>query len=304
MIGKQRIELYMAKIKTICIFPKFCLLIQRSCFIMYFPMEVIMRKLLFLSVTTLMLVASSLQATMPPDSCLLLLPHAPDQGWMNPDSVLQDTCTPPVEERYFAKQYFKLVFTYNVIPRDTVYKTDDDAVIEYRWQDILPQYSQTRAAFEQLEQEYGAIYFRDLSITARDTVNSPHPGQSRQRSLFLRFTKYVEIDSMVERLKTIPLVYYPLYSRRFGGLAGIDDEQTESKGKSQCISVSHSQVYSVLSNVLQMHGSIEIYNILGSQVGYCTNAEQIATLIPALSPGSLYYIKTEKKNSSMLVLVQ
>ncbi len=131
-----------------------------------------------------------------PDSCLKVYNNHLDSTFVNPYFVKVDSCSgSPTYGEFYGKEFFRLKVEYNIIPRD--FLAPEDTIIEYTWQDILPQYTDARNEFQQFEQMFGTFYFRD------PYPNEPDTSQFIKRSLALRFDHYVNIDSAENALKSI-----------------------------------------------------------------------------------------------------
>ncbi len=156
----------------------------------------------------------------PPDSCLKVYNNYLDSTFVNPYLVKVDSCSDsPTFGEFYGKEFFRLKVEYNIIPRD--FLAPEDTIIEYTWQDILPQYTDARNEFQQFEQMFGTFYFRD------PYPNEPDTSQFIKRSLALRFDHYVNIDSAENALKSITCLKSAMFVGWFRYLTSVKESETQ-----------------------------------------------------------------------------
>jgi hypothetical protein len=104
----------------------------------------------------------------------------------NPYKVMVDTCGGynPEYLRYMT-HYFEVEFKKNIIPRDTIY--EDNRLIYYTIDDILPQYEECIEGFKKMEVKFGKFKFVDRNTKRRDTTTS-----FPNRKLSIIFENYVQ----------------------------------------------------------------------------------------------------------------
>jgi len=174
-----------------------------------------MKKLIL--ILALLFVSNSLFSA-PPDSCLKVYNNYWDSTFSNPYFVKVDSCTDsPTYGEYYGKDIFRLKFEYNIIPRD--YLAPEDTIIEYTWQDILPQYSNAINDFQNIELNFGTFYFRE------SFPNEPDTTEFVKRGLLLRFIDYVHIDSVEKALANIESVKSAGFNGWFTILTSVNESE-------------------------------------------------------------------------------
>ena len=96
----------------------------------------------------------------------------------NPDRTMIDTNSGYM----WAKRYFRVYFTKNIIPRSENYP--DNRLIYYTIDDILPKYKSTIEGFRKLQEKFGKFRFVDTWTVDPDTM-------AYGRSLDIEFDNYV-----------------------------------------------------------------------------------------------------------------
>jgi hypothetical protein len=144
------------------------------------------------------LVAGAAYAYTPPDSCLKMIwPNDYDiltnTGSVNPDSIKADSCIgSPTYGKWFAKRYFELKFTSypfsNAIPNNELRRVSD-------LREDIPGLKQQ---FQELEEEFGVIYF----IRFWGTGNYPDSTWIQSGNVTIIFENYQEINSLSSVIKS------------------------------------------------------------------------------------------------------
>jgi len=230
--------------------------------------------------------------SMPDISCLTYY-QIHDSTFVNPDSVLIDTCDKSGKDEYqklYAKHFFLMRFTNNIIPRD--FTTTEDSVIEYSTDDIMPDYQSTKDGFTQLKNIFGDFVFRDYQTQFSDTTTV------RQRILKIRFLNYVNIDSVEKYLVAIPLIESARYLRHFGVISGVTDKTGTPK-----MSVYPNPAFDfVYINDLDPNDECYVINSVGKRVE-CPqhrDSNRISFMVERLASG-VYYIITTKNGVYMFI---
>jgi len=220
--------------------------------------------------------------SMPDMSCLTYY-QIKDSTFVNPDSVLIDTCDKSGKDEYqklYAKRFFLMRFTNNIIPRD--YTTTEDSVIEYSIDDIMHDYQSTTDGFTQLKNIFGDFVFRDYQTQFSDTTTV------RQRILKIRFSNYVNIDSVEKYLVSIPLIESARYLRHFGVIS----EVKERTGM-PLISVYPNPAFDfIFINNVDSNDEYNIVNSIGKRIE-CPqygDGNRITFMVGSLAPGT-YFIR-------------
>jgi len=193
-----------------------------------------------------------------PDSCLKFY-WEPTIGFQNPDSVKIDTCIDsPTYNHIFAKEFFTVQFEYNVLPR--VDSTYGDSIVEYRWYDIDTNYNETRNGFSELEKKFGTFYFREIYRYEPDTT------ENEKRQLRIRFDEYVDVDTVVGFIKTIPLLTDVLYILRAGVLVDIKSEKLNSNNEYSIYPQPANDILHIHAKTQSQTTIIDIINMIGQIV--------------------------------------
>jgi hypothetical protein len=240
-------------------------------------------------ITTMMLLSINLYSS-PPDSCLKMIwsndyDNLTQTGAYNPDSVKVDSCLgSQTFGKHFAKRYFYMQFYKNYYPFDNVLKPDSIKSVE----DISNSKPALKLIFQQLETQFGAIYFQGLINDYPDTIVLQNP---RVR---LYFSEYQDIQLVIASINaqvdTLKAIYY---ENREINPVSVEELTDNQDGK---VLIFPSPVKNILnlkfltSDVTQI---ISIYSLQGQKVYETEYKEQIN--VSSLQPG-IYFLKYKNKN--------
>jgi len=110
----------------------------------------------------------------------------------NPDSVMIDISWEHYpESAIWTKRYITVGFDKNIIPRKETY--EDNRMLYYTIEDILPQYEKTIEGFRKIEERYGKFKFVDVNTAYPDTTHYWIEGNEihHRRGFWLEFENYV-----------------------------------------------------------------------------------------------------------------
>jgi hypothetical protein len=157
---------------------------------------------LFLLLSALAIVFFAVSGESKAQPCLKYF-YVDDSTFRNPDSVMIDTCDTREDidliEKMWAKHYFRIECNYNIIPRNYI-APNDDTIIEYTWQDILPIYPQARAEFQALENRLGKFVIRDDNPGTADTT------LAYKRSLLLLFDNCIKVTDAKDTIQAMTCI--------------------------------------------------------------------------------------------------
>jgi len=223
-----------------------------------------MKKLIL--ILALLFVSNSLFST-PQDSCLKMI-WGDDEvyydselhhwvGSSNPDSVRVDSCMGSLTYgKLFAKRYFYLQFQPDYYPFDNVLKSDTIKGVS----EISSSKPDLKLKFEQLEAEFGTIYFQGLMFEENDSIALLNP------AIRIFFSEFQYIDEILDTfLSEIDTLKNIVYEPRFGQVVSVK----ESNNEVQEILLSPSPVKNYLElNVLSgdISDKFYIYNLQGVEV--------------------------------------
>lgn len=139
----------------------------------------------FLLICVALICSANFASASTPDSCLKLIwedsvwiedgPGGVSGYWagaVNPDSVKADSCLgSPTFGKWFAKHYYYLQFEENYYPFDTGLKPIDRKEVK----DISSSKPELISAFQDLESQFGKIYFLGLDFEEPDSVIFDNP---------------------------------------------------------------------------------------------------------------------------------
>ncbi|OGU39421.1 MAG: hypothetical protein A2X61_11730 [Ignavibacteria bacterium GWB2_35_12] len=155
----------------------------------------------------------------------MVLPHDPDHGFYNPDSVLYDTCLckvkpwlPPYCEYMYAKQWFGIDLPNGAL---NIPQAPRDSIILRNWRDIDSSFTDMRAGFENLENVFGNFVFKKVYPDIIDTE------KIASRYFNLRFDNYVKIDSASYLLHQIPDIKTEGYLGRYDFIKSVNDSNDD-----------------------------------------------------------------------------
>lgn len=153
--------------------------------------------------------------------CLALrIPHNPSQSFVNPDSVMVDTCS--VGRPWYAKGTFEVRLSQSPISNGATADELDWYVI----QDIDTN-SADIARWEQLDSVFGGLHIRKAFLDSTD------PAGYAVRTYLLKFDNYVLIDSVVASLKLLSAIEDARYLNRSAKLLSIPSDAGMKPLKSQ-----------------------------------------------------------------------
>ena len=232
----------------------------------------------------------------PPDSCLkLYLEDEPT--FQNPDSVKVDSCIDSeTYGQYYAKQFFWVKFTYNVLPRTEIYTPD--TIIEYKWYNIDTSYQETRQGFQLLEQTFGNFWLRE------ELPNKPDTTLFLPRCLLLRFENYVNIDSIIKYVNEIKLINYLYYMRRYGSVPNVEDRNSEINEIFIYPQPASNILYIKISKNIIYNKQIELINIEGEIIAkkLILFNESINIINFSDIPTGIYFIKIGKNLKPIIII--
>jgi hypothetical protein len=235
----------------------------------------------------LLLLSLGLNAN-PPDSCLKMIwdndyDNLTQTGGVNPDSVRIDSClNSPTFEKLFAKRYFYLNFKVNNFPFD--YQLKPDSI--KRVSDISSSKPELKAQFQQLESQFGTIYFQGRIYFDIDSEFWLNPGCR------MYFDNYQNIDEVIDIFtSTIDSLSDIHYVNRALPITSVE-EIGENENN---IQIYPNPVKNILDLKLFQISSmdiISIYSLYGLKVKESEYKEQIN--ISDLQPG-IYFLKFGNK---------
>ena len=124
---------------------------------------------------------------------------------VNRDSVRVDTMFgSPTYGEMFAKGYFQIIFSYHVISLDSVRA---DSILFVGIDGIDSSYTSVSSAFSAIEDKYGSFTFLKKYPQIGDS------SLSTSNEFFLTFDSYVNVDSALVDLRTVPLVEAYFHSK-------------------------------------------------------------------------------------------
>ena len=178
-------------------------------------------------ITAVMLFSINLYST-PPDSCLRMICNNdihfdPDLGQYvgasNPDSVMIDICIGSnTYNKLFAKRYFTLQFHENYYPFDSVMKPYTIHSVS----DISSSKADFKLIFQQLENQFGIIYFQGEIYEELDSNFYRNPGCR------LFFADYQDVEEIVETFSlSIDTLKWMDYGNRAKMPASVNDSSNE-----------------------------------------------------------------------------
>lgn len=243
----------------------------------------------FFLLFTMLFISINLHAN-PPDSCLKMIwsndyDNLTQTGAYNPDSVRVDSCTgSPTFGKHFAKRYFYLQFHKNYYPFDNVLKPDTIK----RVANISNSKPALKLLFQQLETQFGSIYFQGLPYESSDSINMLNP------VIRIFFEQYQNIDVVINTM-TVQIDSLKLigYQDREINPVSVEELTDNQDGK---VFIFPSPVKNILnlkfltSDVTQI---ISIYSLQGQKVMESEYKEQIN--VSSLQPG-IYFLKYKNKN--------
>jgi hypothetical protein len=93
-------------------------------------------------------------------------------GSYNPDSVMVDTCIGSLTYgKQFAKKFYNINFPQNYYPFDTILTKNDIKTVA----DISNKHDSLKHRFEQLENEFGTIFFKGFENNPSDSIMMLNP---------------------------------------------------------------------------------------------------------------------------------
>jgi hypothetical protein len=104
----------------------------------------------------------------------------------NPYKIMIDKKDNNFFDILYGTHYFEVDFTKNIIPRDTIY--EDNRLIYYTIDDILPQYQNCIEGFKQIEARYGKFRFVDRNTNKPDSTKL-----FPRRELSIIFDNYIRV---------------------------------------------------------------------------------------------------------------
>ena len=147
------------------------------------------------------------------DSCWkMYFPNEPEKGFLNPDSVMVDTClsgssifpyTP--HEILLAKRWFSTILPIHALD---IPVARHDTIIERNWRDIDTNFKNLRNGFADLEIKFGEFKLYKTQPENDDT------NSYGSRSFRIKFNNYIVIDSVIFYLRKITVLIFPNYEYR------------------------------------------------------------------------------------------
>lgn len=245
-----------------------------------------MKKLIL--ILALLFISNSLFST-PQDSCLKMI-WGDDEvyydtefhhwvGSSNPDSVRVDSCIgSPTYGKLFAKRYFDLQFHPNYYPFDTVLKPDTIKGVS----DISNSKADFKIILQQLEAQFGTIYFLGRPDEEIDTIFYGNPGCR------IFFADYQDIDEIVGTFSlSIDTLKWMAYGNRAKMPVSVGDLTQEEKPVIIFPNpVRNFLELKVLSGVA--FSELYIHNFQGDTVLYTEFREKIDL---SFLPSGIYFLK-------------
>ncbi len=109
--------------------------------------------------------------------------------------------------REWLKCYFVVWFSSNIIPRGEIY--EDNRLIYYTIDDILPKYEKTIQDFRKLEEKWGKFRFVDMLTSYPDTTVYIEDKQAKSdRCLYIEFDSYIPSYSWMSDLYSYDTNYH------------------------------------------------------------------------------------------------
>ncbi len=159
------------------------------------------------------------------DTCwTMVYPDDPQHGYLNPDSVLYDSCQCNDIykcDSFSAQPWFEFSFIENDPYNFPSFPTD--TIIETTWQILDTNYVELRNLFQSLENVFGPFIFRKKFPHLIDSTSLGN------RTYLIKFQNYCNIFYVVNYLKYDSLLYEPYYKNHCVHLVGtVDDEITKN----------------------------------------------------------------------------
>ena len=224
----------------------------------------------------------------PPDSCLKMIMNNdihwdPDKGSYvgnsNPDSVMIDTCVGSATfNKRFATRYFILNFKENNFPFDNQLEPNSIKGVS----DISTSQPELKAQFQQLEVQFGIIFFQGQEYKEVESDFWLNPGCR------LLFDKYQNLDEIISVFSDIidslrNIIYYSRY--------GSPTSAINSLNKTNTANIYPNPVNNILEINLTENETpkfISIYNIY-SQIVYSSEFKD--QIDASFLPSGMYFLK-------------
>ena len=245
---------------------------------------------MILTILALLIFSISLNAT-PPDSCLkMFCPNDTIQAEppftgrnSNPDSVKVDSCIgSPTYGKLFANRYFYLNFKVNNFPFDYQLKPDTIKKVS----DVSTSKPELKAQFQQLESQYGTIFFQGRPEEEVDSEFWKNPG------LRISFSNYQDIEVILDVFTSnIDSLNEIMYLNQAVIYVSVD-ENVEISNDIQLYPNPVKDILDLISLTSSSMDRISIYNLNGLKVLESNYTEQIN--VSELQPG-IYFIRCGNK---------
>ena len=148
-----------------------------------------------LFVVVLFFAASGIARGQGVDSCLCIWGGADSSFWLNPDTIMVDTCRAhsqlPAPAQYVYSKWYEVIFQYAVIKLNA---SRPDSFFHVPWTAIDTAYPTLRNICRQLDSEYGGLLFTKLHPEIGDSTNSMY------NEFVLYLNHYAPVDSIGELL--------------------------------------------------------------------------------------------------------
>jgi ABC-type transport system substrate-binding protein len=204
-------------------------------------------------------------------------------GAYNPDSVRVDSCMgSPTYGKLFAKRYFYLQFQPNYYPFDEVLKPEAIKTVA----EISSSKADLKMKFQQLEVQFGTIYFQGLINDYPDTSVLQNP---RIRLFFAEYNDIQEVvDTILIKIDTLKSIFYENLAKQ---PVSVNDSQNELND----ILIYPNPVNNILKlNIQSGHSFSKLlfYNLQGIEVLSTEIKEQIEI---SHLPRGVYFLKYGNK---------